>query len=559
MVRVCPRHSSSLSVKRAGVFLFSDKFMIHMIDFACLSILQRMSCIKHQVERSSDIETKGIVSGLRLGYNFFLQIFDEYIIAALEIWQQGEQTSMKIMSNSKIGLIRMSTIIVCAMAGCVLGAFWLVGCQTAPSVGNFPVEAIVPANGQPFSVAISADGTEVAMMYQTSTSPRITTDAIEVRDARSGREVKTFSLPTVNWAKTKHQFYLSRPLSYCDGGKYLLAFTGPDNLEVFDAHSFQLHASIVLSDLHPRVKGQPTSKSFGEMQLSTNVGADCSVSNGAAALVFWGDLQPFSIKLFDLDTGLETADLAGSYERTGRVSSFRRYQGDGIAISPDGSKIALLTWQWGGDEGSGVDVLDVRTGAQFKRLFLGDPSTIRHRLTFAGNDALIIGQRSCPVNDVCDYENLPSGRTLRVWNFGTDGSVKTLSLPGKEIYNSFGAPADGSVVFGYTGDESYCKTCNDGHGELRITEARFAVWDRRSGKVILRSPELRIEHHTCGFLVFGCDSYDQSPELQMSANGEAILAFWPSGDPPPDKKKGVGELQVFPVHLDSPPPSNARD
>ncbi len=152
---------------------------------------------------------------------------------------------MKIVSNNNIGLIRTSVIIACAMAACVAGASWSVGCQAAPAIGDFQAETIVPANGQPFSVAISADGTEVAMMYRTLSSPQFATDAIEVRDARSGREVKTFLLPTVNWAQTKRQYFLSRRLTLCGNGKYLLAFTGPDILDVVDARNFQLHASIV--------------------------------------------------------------------------------------------------------------------------------------------------------------------------------------------------------------------------------------------------------------------------------------------------------------------------
>src|ERR1700731_3396689 len=35
-------------------------------------------------------------------------------------------------------------------------------------------------------------------------------------------------------------------------------------------------------------------------------------------------------------------------------------------------------------------------------------------------DYRIIGPRSCPMNDVRDYRNLPSGRTRRVWSFGGD-------------------------------------------------------------------------------------------------------------------------------------------
>lgn len=47
-------------------------------------------------------------------------------------------------------------------------------------------------------------------------------------------------------------------------------------------------------------------------------------------------------KLFDLDKGLETTDLDHD-------DSFRRYQGDGMAISPDGSKVALFDLAMGGD------------------------------------------------------------------------------------------------------------------------------------------------------------------------------------------------------------------
>jgi hypothetical protein len=308
----------------------------------------------------------------------------------------------------------------------------------------------------------------------------------------------------------------------------------------------------VLSDLHPK---QP----LATMRFVSQVEVDCSASKGVAALAFWGDMGALSLKLFDLDKGLETADLAGSYDRTGREASFRRYQGDGMAISPDGSKVALLTWQWGGDQGSGVDLLDTRTGARLKRLSLGDSSTIRHRLTFAGNDALIVGQRPCPMNDVCDYKNLPSERTLRVWSFGGDGSVKTLSSPNAEVYRYFGAPADGHAVFAYTADESYCKTCNEGNGQLRITDARFTVWDRKSGQVTTRSPRLRIETHTCGFHIGACESYDQEPELQMSANGEAVLAFWPPREyPPPNTKEEVGDLQVFRILPSASSISSAR-
>ena len=224
-------------------------------------------------------------------------------------------------------------VINCAALTILAFAAWYLA--RTHSTGHLRVTTVVPANGVPEAVAISPDGNSVAMMYRESftSDGSSTTEAIEVHDIRSGR-VDRFSLPQASWGRT-FQYYVSPPLRYCDGGKYLLAFNGPDTLSVVDVRTLQLHTSIALSSLPKRMAG------LGRAVL------DCSAESSVAALA---DENPEAmgasmLVLLDLDNGTEIADLSDSLKG--------RYQGDGIAISPNGTQLALATWRFGAGEGSG--------------------------------------------------------------------------------------------------------------------------------------------------------------------------------------------------------------
>jgi hypothetical protein len=430
-------------------------------------------------------------------------------------------------------------VLLCSAVSLV--AVWCSGRLKAADLGDLKRNTVVPAKGQPESAAISTDGTRVAMMHREfSASGQVTTEVIEVRDVQSGREVSTFSLPAMDWTQKKAQYYVAPSLRYCDGGKYLLAYNGPDTLYVLDASSFHRHATIVLSELRLRLVRETKGTPFPEVNLYSQVAVDCSASSPIAALGVWADLGVVSLKLFDLDKGVETADLGGIFE--GRNE---RYTGDGLAISPDGSKLALGTWEFDKGVGSTVEVVATRTRAFLKKLPLGDAFMREHQLAFAGEGALVVGEPECQPNGKCDTRQLPRGRTLRVWDFGRNGAVRTLGWPEAETYRYFGASATGDVVFGYTGAESYCNSCNGGNGELKVNDARFTVWDRDSGRVVARSPRLKAEQPKCPWtqLMGSCAEDEQAPELQLSANGKAVLVFWKGSFPPRDNDTGT--LEVF--------------
>jgi hypothetical protein len=305
-----------------------------------------------------------------------------------------------------------------------------------------------------------------------------------------------------------------------------VVFAGPDTLFVLNARSYEVREAIVVSDLRD-AKG----RRFGEMMLSHNVQLDCA--GGTLALGVSDDFSLSVHKLIDLETGKEMADLSGFYEGSD--------QGDGMAISPDGSKVAMVTWQ----SGSGVELVDVRARRRIGRIDLDDKPMVEHMLAFAGNERLLVGEPECLPNRGCDHKVVPKGRHLRLFDLATRAE-RSFAWPGAEVYRSMGASSDGSVVFGYAGKERRCERCNHGFGELKIDDARLVVWNAATGEAIARSPKLRVEEHGCPLvqILGSCTAYEQAPELEMSADGGAVAAYWPPGDSP-RAKNSTGEVDVF--------------
>jgi hypothetical protein len=401
------------------------------------------------------------------------------------------------------------------------------------------ITSFEPAEGAPYSVAISPDGNQVAMMHRVYLNGlELSADSIEIHDVPSNATVKTLSLPRVDWTHAARQFSLSRDLNYCDRGKYLLAFTGPDILEIVDSQTFQIRHSLVFSQLSTHFSGAGKARRFDDINFLTDVSIACAASEGRAVLAFYGD-NVASFKLIDLDRGQEIEDLVDDFHG--------RARGRGLAISPDGSKVARVSWTPGNDNGTQAEIVDVRTGSALRKtLELGGAMEPEYDLVFAGEDALVVAEAECQPGPDCETHSIPHARDLRVWFFAGDGGVRTLGWPGQETYRSFGASADGNRLFAYSGTEKRCASCNEGAGELKIDNARFTVWDRASGRVLVRSPTLKVETYTCGFHLGSCENYQQAPELQMSGDGKSLLAFWFRPlDKTPDSAPGSGGLEVF--------------
>ena len=429
---------------------------------------------------------------------------------------------------------------ICLVCILVAGAaFWYVQWRRDQGTGGVTVRTLLPLEGSPYFVAISPDGAAVSMIRGSGGGG----PSVEVRDVASGREMGSFTLPA--W-KEGPQYSLARPLRYCDGGKYLVAFDGLGTLYVVDAQTFQPHGSIVLNDLQVRfgkeIEATPMSRAFSTRHFEL----DCSAGSAVMALRIPVD-KDNAIKLVDLDTVSVTADL---------TESFRGFYGEGVAVSPDGSKVAVVTWDlWSSDRVSQemevVEVADIRSGSLLRTRDFGDRHGLNeYQLAFAGENALVIGEPLCQPNQMCRDAPAPRGRRLRVLDLGERGETMPLGTPGEEVYRFSGASADGGVVFAYTGAENFCKSCNHGIGELKIEDARFTVWNRNSGRGMVLSPRLRVMKYRCPLIFFGaCEDSEAVPSLELSADGNSVVAFWSANNiADPNASKGNGEVKVFSWH-----------
>ena len=416
---------------------------------------------------------------------------------------------------------RVRRVLLAGAGLLLLGAawtFWGKDLVERARSGFVRVQTFRPAAANGLVVAVSPEGDTLA-----TTVPRGTQrDAIELWSVATGRLLLKTELPQAAWSEKGRQYAIERRLRYCDQGRYLLAFDRLDRLYVLDSTSLQPKATVVIPDLRVKVGPDGETRALRDLKTTSRIEVDCASTSPALAVRIGLDHENF-VMLFDVERGAEMADLSSSVD--GRW-------GHGIAVSPDGTKVALGTWNRAGDapKGNVVEVLDAQGGGPGKRFWF-DPleGPVAYQLAFAGDRAVVIGNAVCGGNALCPEQGKGQGEALRVMDL-KDGSVQRLEVEGTRSSRSSGASSDGSVVFGYTGVERECASCNHGAGELIVEKAQFTEWTRASGKVLARSPSLAVTHYRCPLLMIGpCEDSDTPPALAMSADGRTVAAVWMGG------------------------------
>ncbi len=364
---------------------------------------------------------------------------------------------------------------------------------------------------------------------------------VQFTDVASGVSRGDLPLPVVSDNASFNYFQTSKQLRYCDGGKYLLIFDFYDKLYAVDTRTSTIRASWNLRS----VLGDPTG--------SEEFGMDCAGQSSLVALRL-DSQQNSSVRLIDLEKKDVVVDL---------TKSFNEEAGYTVAISPDGTHVAL---QFSGvdchPDGSEMDrskvaiqVVDTQGGGSVTLCFPNpdfptppwDNQFAKLAIRFAGNDGLLMGKvLSGAGGEGWVQEPFPRLRTVEYMDLRAGVPAKTLAIPGLQTYRFFGSSADGNEVFSYTGEEKFCSGCNDGHGEMRVKEARFTIWNPRTGKILVQSAALPVPHQGCPFITLGsCEAYDQLPYLEMSQGGHAVLAFGAGGASGCQTNGNCGSMRVY--------------
>jgi hypothetical protein len=397
----------------------------------------------------------------------------------------------------------------------------------------------------PTSYAISPDGIQVALFYHDRVSH------YRFLDSRNGAIVGSFTVPpTPNSLTTPRATLVPNPaLAYCDHGKYLYGPAYAGAVSFFDAHSLNLLQTISLDELLLENKQFP----FAPKGMDWGEGVVFQCANDSPLSVFiFVAAESYQLRVFDLDKMEVVASTTIQQNPLLWVPiSDQLSFPNATSFSNDGSLAALQlqsTSDWPPD--SRFLIVDVISGRVLRSMDFKQGARYSYGVIFAGNDALVIGELNrCEIyDDVCNER--PAHRALKVWNFGTDASFISLGNTGMETYGSFGVSANGSRIYSYAGLERWCYHCDWWSGNLRIEDARFVVWDRKSDKIIYRSQLIPTYQYKCPLIPFTimggkCYTSPLAPEFQMSGDGNALMEFWPllSQDAAPQGFKD--EVEIF--------------
>ena len=364
-------------------------------------------------------------------------------------------------------------------------------------------------NGYLYAAAVSPDGGYVvANTLRSVQNPDGSWDNAEsvqvFESAGSMKQIKIIDLPSAQSVKDAPLGSGGAFVSYCDDGKYLVAYDKNGKLYVVDPSSYGIESVIELGlgDLHPH----------GVQGLVTIA---CSASSSLIAVAAHGGQFGLGlVKLFELTSGQLVAEL--------NRGSFPAVIG-AMSISPSGSKLAILFQNAEAPskpiEDPNVGVYETTHLRVLNRFSTGD----------AAQDLILSGDSEAITLQGAVQSRNGGKRGLRVWNIETGKEERRLFDASRDVQDSISASLNGDRVLGYIPEIHNCLSCGGLEGQLQVKEQRFAVWDTRSGMEVFRSaafgPILR--------------SFPFQPHCTLSPDGNYVLVYWPSTEITP---------HLIPVH-----------
>ena len=410
--------------------------------------------------------------------------------------------------------------------------------------GTVAVPSVFPYD--PF--AISPDGTLVVHIPAAAPQPQSQfVNVLDVRDVKSGRQVALIAVPVQADA---NGFDFS-DIQYCDRGRYVMALgravtddnrgnttseSPGDLIKVLDMQIYKLHATINLNAFEYPPPKEVLARQTGSYHGRSGGLAFASCAANAPIAAFFIDYgYGFgALKVFNLDTGVEVPGTEGFPLQS---------SAEGMAVSPLGSIIALRARDYHPKFQPGsyydhvvtfVNLKTKRTAVTLK--FASDDNAGPNVIAFAGESTVAVPffERD-PASQVGSLDR----ESVHFFDVASGAQIGTISDPAND-FRFKGISVDGRTLLVYSGKSRMCYSCNHGFGQQVVTDARFDLWDRETGKPFAQSPSLKIIHHTCPWTSWfdsgtgwgACRTSDEIPVLALSQDGNSVVASWVSGGEP---------------------------
>jgi len=350
--------------------------------------------------------------------------------------------------------------------------------------------AAMRLDGPMTTAAVSPDGHFVAVnlgrSVQRANGGWDSTESLEVLELGSSKVISKVEIPGAALLKDAPLSSNDAFISYCDKGKYLVAYDLIDSLQVFDAQTLQIKSKIELGRL-------PHVGVVGEIAMA------CSAESALIGVnTHGGQLGLGLVRLFDLISGKRVAELRQDVSAQSEFIS--------ISISPSGSKFAILLADPAGKRISGPNVQIYETPGMkpLGRFSTGDAP---RGMIFAGESEIVTVQEQ--------PSRSSSKQVLRLWAIGSGKETKTYSDVHVGVDWPISSSADGNMILGYIPKYRECRFCNGLEGRREVKEQRFAVWSKTSGTEVYRSEP------------FGPIIDPLGPRCILSQNGAVVMVYWP--------------------------------
>jgi WD40 repeat protein len=348
-------------------------------------------------------------------------------------------------------------------------------------------------NGYVQAAAVSPDARYIAVVTLNSSQQAdgswANAESVQVLEPGTGKIVSSKALEHGALVRTGPLDPSSAFIGYCDEGKYLLAYDGNGEVDVFDPSSFALTSQI---DLNRQSGFSP----------DVHVKIACSSASDSVAISLQGGRAGTGlVRVVEIPSGKDVATW-----NEDRPSDEIK----ALSISQDGTEVALLLgntqWPLRAPVGPNIEIRDTRHSGMLSQFSTGDASS---GLRFVGNSAIATLQGS-------SGGRFSGKRGIVIWNAETGKEAMRLVDAHADVYGSIASSADGQFILGYIPEIHGCAFCNGLEGRVEVKKQQFAVWNATTGKQVFRSES------------FGPVVRPFQPECTLSAKGNVVMVYWPS-------------------------------
>jgi hypothetical protein len=284
---------------------------------------------------------------------------------------------------------------------------------------------------------------------------------------------------------------------YSPDGHFLLAFEDRNHLDLLRLRGTDIEPLQRIDlDLSPE---RPTLAPVDLVSSPDN--------RHVAVLLSWEAFHEGLVRVYGLGSGKV------SWER-----AFDRVEMAHAAWSPDGRRLAvtLLTGRQNSaypprdipnllilDADSGYTLLSVNTGDQ------AGP------VCFAPNNQVL----TAPVHLEPRGHGPLDTEKVKVWDGSTGALIRQIGDRKRDIHNQLALSVNGSELVAYVGKEKSGVSLRALEYVAELVDQRFEVFDYKTGRATILSPDLRTAHSGCN---------QDTPSIRLSSKGDRILLYWPN-------------------------------